>query len=645
MIKLMSSFLGLCVIISLQAQERYCKSTTEIAEAEMQAHQRIVESTGQSLASNNFNVNYYRCEWNIDPANYYISGSVTSYFKMLQSGTSITFDMASTLAVDSIKMRNNKLVSSRNGNTVIINLPATYGVGKMDSVSIYYKGVPGNTGFGSFVNSTHAGKSVMWTLSEPYGALDWWPCRNGLDDKADSIDIIVKHPSQYILSSNGIQKSRTSSGKTATTYFSHRYPVASYLVAIAVTNYSTFSKTVKLNSGNLSLINYVYPENLNTFQTDNIYIENAMKLYDSVWVAYPFRKEKYGITQFGWGGGMEHQTNSFVVSSGEGLNAHELAHQWFGDKITTGSWADIWLNEGFATYNADYLYNEKYHPETVISNAQGDRQYITIVPNGSVYVDDTSSVGRIFDGRLSYAKGAFALRTLRYTIGDKNFFLGIRKYIRDKKLIYGFARTADLQQHLEDVSGLDLDYFFNQWIYGQGYPKFNITWKQTGSGNATVTVNQTTSHNSVSFYKVKLPVLFSNGTQQKIIDLDVQSNGQSFTVNPGFAATTLAIDPDAYVLSKSNSVSRLSSPKEIVFAVTPNPFTDFINLEINGKAGEQLIVKMIDINGRVWMQQTIQAIGGNQVVKLNMPSALPSGMYQCRISNDKAVSTQNIYKQ
>ncbi len=637
--------MGLCTIISLQAQERYCKSTTEIAEAEMQAHQRLAENSGLSLASGNFNVHYYRCEWNIDPANYYISGSVTSYFKMSQSGASITFDMSSTLAVDSVKMRNTKLVNSRNGNTVIINLPSTYSVGKNDSVSIFYKGAPGNTGFGSFVNSSHAGKKVMWTLSEPYGARDWWPCRNGLDDKVDSIDIIVKHPTQYMLSSIGIQKNKTTTGKTAATYFSHRYPVATYLVAIAVTNYSTFSKTVKLNSGNLSLINYVYPENETSFQNDNIYIENAMKLFDSVWVAYPFRKEKYGITQFGWGGGMEHQTNSFVVSSSEGLNAHELAHQWFGDKITTGSWSDIWLNEGFATYNADYLYNEKYHPETVIPNAKGDRDYITITPNGSVYVDDTSSVNRIFDGRLSYAKGAFALRTLRYTIGDRNFFLGIRKYMRDKNLVYGFARTADLQRNLEAVSGLDLDYFFNQWIYGQGYPKFNITWKQTGTGAATITVNQTSSHNSVPFYKVKLPVLFSNGSQEKIIDLDVQSNGQSFTVSPGFAATALTIDPDAYVLSKGNSVSRLSSPEEIVFAVTPNPFKDFINLEINGKAGEQFLVKIADINGRVWLEQAIHAAGGSQVVKLNTPNALPAGMYQCRISNDKAVSTQNIYKQ
>lgn len=643
--KLITSLSALCLIFTAQAQNNVCKSTAEIAAAEMRAHQRLADGSAQSLASNNFNVHYYRCEWNVDPAKFNISGSVTSYFRMTQSGSSITFDLSATLAVDSITMRNQRLTNTRNGNTVNITLPTTYNSGKVDSISIYYKGTPGNSGFGSFITSTHAGKPVLWTLSEPYGAKDWWPCRNGLDDKVDSIDIIVKHPTQYTLSSNGILVSRSDTRKVATTHYKHRYPIATYLVAIAVTNYTSFTKVVKLNSGNLTLFNHVYPENLTLFENDNIYVENAMKLYDSAWVAYPFRKERYGITQFGWGGGMEHQTNSFVTSPDEGLAAHELAHQWFGDKITTGSWVDIWLNEGFATYNADYLYNEKYHPENVVPTAQSARQFITLLPNGSVVVDDTANVGRIFDNRLSYSKGAFVLRSLRHTVGDRNFFLGIRKYMRDPKLVYGFARTPDLQRNLEAVSGLDLDYFFDQWVYGQGYPKFNVTWQQSGSGPVTVTVNQTTSHNSVSFFKVKLPILLSNGTSQQLINVDVQSNGQSFVVNPGFAATSLVLDPDIYLLSKGNNVTRVSVPQAVAFTAKPNPFTNFINVELNGKAGEIMQVQLSDPTGRVWLQQQIKCSGGVQHVKLEVANTLPAGMYLCRLSSGNKVSTQNIFKQ
>jgi aminopeptidase N len=638
------SSLLFCTIMP-KAQRDYCKSREEIVLAEQRAHQRLENGTGQSFASNNFHVSYYRCEWNIDPSKFYISGKVTSYFRMTASGSTIVFDLSATLMVEDVTMRQQTLSFSRTGNTVSINLPTTYNAGKRDSLTISYKGEPGNTGFGSFITSTHAGKPVMWTLSEPYGSRDWWPCRNGLDDKADSIDIIVKHPVQYTLSSNGTLAGRTESGKVATTRYQHRYPIASYLVAIAVTNYVSFSKEIKLKSGQLTLFNHVYPENLNSFQNDNIYVENAMRLFDSVWAPYPFRNERYGVTQFGWGGGMEHQTNSFVTSPSEGLAAHELAHQWFGDKITTGSWTDIWLNEGFATYNADYLYNELYHPEQVIPNAESDRQFITIVNGGSVIVDDTANVSRIFDGRLSYSKGAFVLRTLRHTIGDKNFFTGIRRYIKDRSLVYGFARTPDLQAHLEEVSGLDLDYFFSQWIYGQGYPKFDVKWSQTGSGSVTVTVNQTTSHPSVSFFKVKLPVLLKSGSQEKLFEVDIQSNGQSFSLNPGFAATSMELDPDVYLLSKGNKITRLTTNNIIDFTISPNPFTDRLQISVNENAGKKLQFTLSDATGRIWLQQIIVCKGGEQQIEVLLPNALPIGLYQCSLRGDNGIATQHVYKQ
>jgi aminopeptidase N len=123
---------------------------------------------------------------------------------------------------------------------------------------------------------------------------------------------------------------------------------------------------------------------------------DAMRLYNDKFVPYPFINERYGQTEFGWGGGMEHQTNSFITGPSENLMAHELAHQWFGDRVTCASWTDIWLNEGFATYCADILYNETYHPDQLAASVKSNLDFIVSATNGSVKVSDTTSVSRIF---------------------------------------------------------------------------------------------------------------------------------------------------------------------------------------------------------------------------------------------------------
>ena len=153
-----------------------------------------------------------------------------------------------------------------------------------------------------------------------------------------------------------------------------------------------------------------------------------------------------------WGGGMEHTTMSFMGSWSRGLIAHELAHQWFGNKITCGSWEDIWLNEGFATY-LDGLVYENFDGQDVFSQwRKAVVNSVTSSPSGSTFVTDTTSVSRIFNSRLSYRKGAMILHMLRYKIGDDNFFQGVKNYLADPTLAYSYAKTEDLQRHLEATS-------------------------------------------------------------------------------------------------------------------------------------------------------------------------------------------------
>ncbi|MBL0103769.1 MAG: hypothetical protein IPP51_08435 [Bacteroidetes bacterium] len=237
-------------------------------------------------------------------------------------------------------------------------------------------------------------------------------------------------------------------GSTNTYQWKHRYPIAAYLVCLAVTDYAEYSHWVPYGSDLLEVQNYVYPEDSAFAVTQTNQIVPIMQLYDTLFGIYPFQNEKYGHAQFNWGGGMEHQTITFVSGFDFELIAHELAHHWFGDKVTCASWHDIWLNEGFATYLALLCY-EHMDPNYWLMSKQYYISSVTSSPDGSVYCPDTLDPNRIFDGRLSYFKGAMILNQLRWVIGDSAFFAGCNNYLTDVACAYGFATTDQFRQHME----------------------------------------------------------------------------------------------------------------------------------------------------------------------------------------------------
>lgn len=499
----------------------------------------------------NFDVIYYRCEWQVDPSVRYINGKVTSYFKINSTSNYIIYDLSDSLGVDSITERNHSLSFSHQDNILKISFTETKQIGTFDSVSVYYKGVPVSTGFGAFVNSSHSGVPIMWTLSEPYGSSDWWPCKNDLNDKADSIDVYIIAPSQYTAVSNGLRESEIISGGSEITHWKHRYPIASYLVCMAITNYTEFNNYVPIENTNLLVQTFCYPEDLALFQNNTAPVLSALQYFSRIFGAYPFIKEKYGQVQFGWGGGEEHQTSTFIVKPDESLMAHELGHHWFGDKITCGTWQDIWLNEGFATHLAS-MYMESKYPTTAISNRKAEIENITSVPDGSLYINDTTNVNRIFDSRLTYTKGSHLLYMLRWILGDTVFFKGMRSYFNDSSISFGFARTSDFQRNLEKVSGVMLDQFFKDWLYGQGYPSYNVAWSVVGNEHVRIKIRQTSSDPSVKFFALPLALQFKNKTQQKTIVLDNKINGETVIKKIGFVADTVIIDPEYWLISKNN---------------------------------------------------------------------------------------------
>ena len=580
----------LILISSYTAAQDFNSTLTEIREAEAKsALQRIMHRS--NLNTGNYDLKYHRLELNVDPGVAFISGTITSYFVANSDLTTVTFDLASNMNVSQVTKNGTPLTFTHNAqDELIINLPATQSAGVLDSLSVSYSGNPESSGFGSFEQTTHNGDPVIWTLSEPYGAKAWWPCKQDLIDKIDSIDVFMTTPvfnpsnEAYVAVSNGVEQSQLINGSQKTTHFKHRYPIPAYLIAIAATNYEIYSHNVPNNGNPFDIVNYVYPESLSNAQSGTPVTVDIMNLFTNLFEEYPFASEKYGHAQFGWGGGMEHTTVSFMGSFNRNLIAHELAHQWFGNKITCGSWKDIWLNEGFATYLSGLVIEHLDGNNPFTTWKQQRNLNITSAPGGAVYLSDadTLNVSRIFNGRLSYNKGAMVLHMLRKKIGDVNFYQALQDYLNTAEHAFDYAKTNDFISIVETTSGQDLTEFFNDWLFNEGYPSYTVIWNQPASNQVSLTLTQTQSDPSVSFFEspVTLRIVGTLG-EQIDVTVDHTYNGQNFIEPVSFVVDDVIFDPESDIISRNNTTA-LSTDEFVLnneFILYPNPTENLLMIE------------------------------------------------------------------
>jgi aminopeptidase N len=636
------TFIGFLAIAQIAPQRNF---NDKMAADERKPAQVLSQNKILTFNGAEYDLKYHRFNIAIDPAVSFISGSVTSYFQIVQPTVSqISFDLNVALTVDSVLYHASSLVFAHTAdNALNITLPSPLTLNQLDSVCVYYHGYPPyGDGFGSFIQTTHNGTPVIWTLSEPFGAKDWWPCKNDLSDKIDSVEMIVTTPQEYRAASNGMLLAETTQGSTKTYHWKHRYPIATYLIAVAVTDYSVFSVYAPVNGNNIEVLNYVFPENLIDAQTNVPDIIPVLQLYDSLFAPYPYINERYGHAQFGWGGGMEHQTMTFLVNFGHELMAHELAHQWVGDMITCGNWHDIWLNEGFATYwtglTYEFMFDQYYWKPWKTYQIEN----ITSEPGGSVYCSDTTSVNRIFDGRLSYAKGGMLLHMLRWVIGDSAFFKGMRNYLSDNSLKYSYACSDDFITHMETASGQSLTWFFDDWLYGEGYPIYSIQCTTQPNNDILVSISQTQSNPSVNFFEMPVALKFKNNTQDTTIVFDNSFSGQSFIVNPGFKSDSALFDPDQWLVALLDTMI-LSIPEEhdisSTISVFPVPVHDELQLTFGGLSIES--VEIADITGRVIFRKEYS----NTPEKVSLDcSAYMNGVYVLKIQNGENRVVKKILK-
>jgi len=560
----------------------------------------------------NIDVTYYKLNLIVNYSARNLIGAVTVEAKSTQEGLKTFFlDLQNVLTVSSVTLNGQSLTFSQPQGSAKLNitLDKSYNTGEAFIVIISYQGTPGSSGFGSFTFGT-TGQSLpsIYTLSEPYGASDWWPCKDTPADKADSADIWITCDKDLKAISNGNLIGIVDNGDGTHTYkWKTTYPIAQYLISMAIAPYSEYDIYFHYNSTDSMLVsNFLYPESMtNSAKSILDKTINMLSIFSDKFGPYPFLKEKYGHAQFGWGGGMEHQTITSIGGVSEGLLAHELGHQWYGDKITCKNWQSIWLNEGFATFS-EGIYREFQYGRPNYDGYITGKMTQAKNAQGTIFVQNINSVNSIFDGNRSYSKGSVVLHMLRGIVGDTNFFNIMKTYAADPSVAYGVAETADFQRVAEAIYGQSLDYFFSEWIFGEKYPKYDINWgySDLGGGQYTLNVNiKQTSNTNPRFFTMPVQLKISFGSTDTLVTVFNDKGNQDFNITVNGLPKGLTFDPNNNILKDVLSIVT-GVEDEIVpveFSLNqnyPNPFnpSTTISFTVPEKSFVSLVVT--DILGR-----------------------------------------------
>jgi len=566
------------------------------------------------IIDSNIDVHHYNLELEIEPESGHITGVTTIYFSLGMLADDVVFNLSDEMSVTAVTSTTaGEIIFSRiEGDNLLIKPVGGFSTG-YHFVTVYYHGIPPTTGLGSFVATEVRGNPSVWTLSQPYGASDWFVCKNDVSDKADSVDVKVIMPKPFVVASNGLLVDKQDLVFDRTLYhWKSNYPIAHYLISIAAAHYNVLDEWYIAENGDSLLIsNYIYPdENLDVVRPQLDQLNGMLDLFTELFGPYPFIDEKYGHAQFGFGGGMEHQTISSMFNFSYFLMAHELAHQWFGDAVTVDSWNDLWMQEGFATLSEALTLERFLGVEDYQSWLRVRRDQIVAESAGSIYLSDEvladRDVTRMFNSRLTYRKAAWVLHMLRNEIGDNAFFEGIREFLRTPRL-YGVSNSVEFRMIMEQEHGSSLAFFFDQWVYGEGHPMLSINYRpfEGLSGSIAMDVSQSGSHTSVAIFNSPLDIRFSSADRDTILTVRLTDAEHTFILSPGFFWDDIEIDPHAnllygnLVLTSNTDVETPAYPTQFKLGEGyPNPFnpTAFIPVSINEPGS--LILDVIDIQGR-----------------------------------------------
>ena len=609
-------------------------------------------STGNSGTASNINVVYYRCDWTIDPGtSKNISGTVTTYFKTTAANVSvITFDLNNLVFGSPVAQYHAVTCASSFPSTDIfrITLPSTIStIGTLDSVSITYSGTPPavnsqEEGFQRGESPAGSGNWYIYTLSESYEDKDWWPCKADMQDKADSMDINVTVPNTYWVAANGKLIDSAINGANRTFKYKHRYPIATYLVGLGIAKYNRHHRgVVNISGKNVPVVYYTYPNMTGSTLTTALTRMDISKIelveFSNKFGPYPFADEKHGYYQHGWGGGIEHQTFS-GMSAGSmaswSVIAHELAHQWFGDKVTFATWNHLWLAEGFAKYSealaAELIPSIGVTAASHLSGIKTTARATNTTPVllSAASIANSNMIWTTNNDNAIYQRGAMVVSMLRAMMGDTKFFQGCRDYLNDPLLAYKSAVTADLQRNMENqLAGINLTPFFDAWINGTG--RTDYTGNYYISGN-TIQFDLNQTRNPVGNPFMPMPVVIKIRNAANTIDTSIviyhysttqlgyagsisgvgAAGNDYITYSLPFTPAVATIDPDNKTMA-IGTLTQVPAPLNIkIINFTANKIVsgNQVNLSLSYTEPVEKVILLKSSNGRDFIEAGLMVL-------------------------------------
>ncbi len=603
-----------------------------------------------------YDVSYYRFDLEASDTTAYLEGSVTIGARSLTEVDTFAFELVPYYSIDSVIISGTNTPFIRDGDLVKV-IPET-GISASDFFSgiVYYRGeLPRaiqNTDFGICNNRAYG---TTYTLSEPFFAKYWFPCKQDLTDKADSVILNIVTDSALSVGSNGLLTRIVplANGKVRHEWRSY-YPIAYYLISLSISDYLEYSYFTPLPGTQDSVLiqNYLYDSaSLDYYKYYLDLTGELVGVFSDLYGPYPFAAEKYGHCMAPFPGGMEHQTMSTMVGFDYELVAHELAHQWFGDLVTCSSWQDIWINEGFATYSP--LLAEEYQTgefPVYILHEYVD-ELLATATTGSVYIPASELEGdfadfdrlydlswRIFSWPLSYLKGAVILHMLRYELNDDDVFFDILKtFLQEHR--YETASGNDFRMIAEAVSGRNLDYFFDQWFYGEGYPVFRIRWHQEND-TLLIESRQGPSVPGNEFFRITMDYRISLADGETTLRLEQTEATQVFSIPVSGTVLDVDVNPFSNALARIAEVSEYYGPatnlnpirSEGFFEFFPNPAKNLIQLRFRGY--DSYRVTITDATGKLMSSEHVEGDSGQMSV-----AGLEAGIYCISVNGNNRVET------